>query len=90
VIDKVGPGGNFLAEPHTVAHMRSEFFFPKVSDRSRREKWLGEGGKDTRQRAREIAINILATHKPLPIPHEVDKKVRALVKGLREVGGDNK
>ena len=90
VIDKVGPGGNFLAEPHTVAHMRSEFFFPKVSDRSRREKWLREGGKDTRQRAREIAINILATHNPLPIPRKVDKKIRSLVKGLREVGGGNK
>ena len=84
VIDKVGPGGNFLAEPHTVAHMRSEFFFPKLSDRSNREKWLAEGGKDARQRAREIAINILATHKPLAIPGEVDKEIRSLVKGLRE------
>ncbi|MFQ5836172.1 MAG: trimethylamine methyltransferase family protein, partial [bacterium] len=90
VIDKVGPGGNFLAEPHTVAHMRSEFFFPKVSDRSRREKWLAEGGKDGSQRAREIAINILATHRPLPIPGKVDKKIRSLVRGLRETGADNK
>jgi len=84
VIDKVGPGGNFLAEPHTVAHMRSEFFFPSLSDRSNREKWLAEGGKDARQRAKEIAINILATHKPLAIPGEVDKEIRSLVKGLRE------
>ena len=84
VIDTVGPGGNFVAEPHTVAHMRSEFFFPKLSDRSNREKWLAEGGKDARQRAREIAINILATHKPLAIPGEVDKEIRSLVKGLRE------
>jgi len=79
-----------LAEPHTVAHMRSEFFFPKVSDRSRREKWLAEGGKDARQRARGIAINILATHRPLPIPGKVDKKIRSLVRGLRETGADNK
>ncbi len=76
VIDKVGPGGNFLAEPHTVAHMRSEFFFPKFSDRSRREKWLAEGGKDARQRAREIAINILASHKPIPIPSDIEAKIK--------------
>jgi len=82
VIDKVGPGGNFLAEPHTVAHMRSEFFFPKLSDRSRREKWLAEGGKDARQRAREIAINILATHKPLPIPSHIEAKIKSGVKGM--------
>jgi len=82
VIDKVGPGGNFLAEPHTIAHMRSEFFFPKVSDRSRREKWLAEGGKDARQRAREIAINILATHKPLAIPRDIQAKIKSGVKGM--------
>ncbi|MFQ6066707.1 MAG: trimethylamine methyltransferase family protein [bacterium] len=82
VIDRVGPGGNFLAKPHTVAHMRSEFFFPKVSDRSRREQWLEEGGKDARQRAREIAINILATHKPLAIPSDIEAEIRSDAKGI--------
>jgi trimethylamine--corrinoid protein Co-methyltransferase len=62
--------------------MRSEFFFPKVSDRSGREKWLGEGGKDTRQRAREIATNILATHKPLAIPSHIEAKIKSGVKGM--------
>jgi len=82
LIDKVGPGGNFLAEEHTVSHMRSEFFFPRVSDRSQREKWLSEGGKDARERAREIAKDILAKHKPLPIPSDIDKIIKNSVKGL--------
>ena len=82
VIDKVGPGGNFLAEPHTVAHMRSEFFFPKLSDRSSREKWLAEGGKDARQRAREIAINILATHRPLAISSDIQARIKSGVEGM--------
>ena len=75
IIDKVGPGGNFLAEEHTVSHMRSEFFFPKVSDRSKREKWFSEGGKDARERAKEMAKDILAKHKPLPIPLEVRERI---------------
>ncbi|MEA1964809.1 MAG: trimethylamine methyltransferase family protein [Candidatus Aerophobetes bacterium] len=87
LIDKVGPGGNFLAEEHTVSHMRSEFFFPRVSDRSQREKWLSEGGKDARERAREIAKDILAEHKPLPLPSDVDKKIKSSVRGLIEFGG---
>ena len=62
--------------------MRSEFFFPKVSDRSKREKWLSEGGKDARERAREIAKDILAKHKPLPIPSDIDKIIKNSVKGL--------
>jgi len=82
IIDKVGPGGNFLAEEHTVSHMRSEFFFPKVSDRSKREKWLLEGGKDARERAKEMAKDILAKHKPLPIPSDIDKIIKNSVKGL--------
>ncbi|RLE09001.1 trimethylamine methyltransferase [Candidatus Aerophobetes bacterium] len=75
VIDKVGPGGNFLTEEHTVSYMRSEFFFPKVSDRSHREKWLAEGGKDAKERAKEMAKDILAKHKPLAIPLEVRKRI---------------
>ncbi|MEA1964299.1 MAG: trimethylamine methyltransferase family protein, partial [Candidatus Aerophobetes bacterium] len=55
---------------------RSEFFFPEVSDRSQREKWLSEGGKDARERAKKIAKDILAEHKPLPIPSGVQKKIR--------------
>jgi len=31
-----GPGGNFMAEKHTVRHMREEFFFPKLANRDKR------------------------------------------------------
>ncbi|MFB3882988.1 MAG: trimethylamine methyltransferase family protein, partial [Armatimonadota bacterium] len=43
LIDRVGPGGNFLAEEHTLNHFKSEFWFPKLIDRSRREKWEAQG-----------------------------------------------
>ena len=82
VIDKVGPGGNYLAETHTVEHMRTELFFPKVSDRSLIEEWVSNGSKDARQRAREIAKDILAEHKPLPIPSEIDKRIKSSIPGL--------
>jgi trimethylamine--corrinoid protein Co-methyltransferase len=32
-----GPGEDFLAEPHTVEHMRREFFVPRLANRERRE-----------------------------------------------------
>ncbi|MFW6162176.1 MAG: trimethylamine methyltransferase family protein [Planctomycetota bacterium] len=34
-----GPGKDFLAEPHTVEHMRGEFFLPRLANRARREGW---------------------------------------------------
>lgn len=77
LIKKVGPAGNFLREPHTVKHMRDEFFFPQLSDRELREDWLASGGLDARQRANSLARQILAEHQPEPINPEIDKEIQA-------------
>ncbi|MCK8827272.1 trimethylamine methyltransferase family protein [Natroniella acetigena] len=76
VIDRVGPSGNFLVEEHTRKHMRSEFFQPKVSDRQPREGWEADGAKPTRQRAIEMAKEILNSHQPLGIEKKIDDEIR--------------
>jgi len=77
VIKRVGPGGVFLAEKHTVKYFRSsEFFKPKVADRNIREVWKKRGSLDARERAKAIARQILKEHHPRPIPEDVDKKIR--------------
>jgi trimethylamine--corrinoid protein Co-methyltransferase len=77
VIDRVGPGGHFLMEEHTLDHMRSELFYPSaVVDRQGREGWLETGGLDARERAKRIAREILATHRPEPLDPEVVQWVR--------------
>jgi trimethylamine--corrinoid protein Co-methyltransferase len=76
-IAQVGPGGNFMMSPHTMAHMRSEFYQGNgVSDRWPRAKWLSEGGKDARQRAREMARAILERPEEPQIPAEADRAIR--------------
>ena len=82
IIKKVGTTGTFFDQSHTVKHMRTEFFFPKVGDRVAREEWVQKGAKDGRERARGIAKNILANHKPIPIPPEIDKKIRETIPGI--------
>ncbi|MCL2162960.1 MAG: trimethylamine methyltransferase family protein [Oscillospiraceae bacterium] len=77
VINEVGPSGNFLAHDHTVEHVRSEFFFPKVSDRRNRAVWEEDGGLDAHARAHGIAAKILAGHRPTP---PVDPKLRAEIR----------
>jgi len=37
LIIQKGPGKDFLAEEHTVKHMRQEFFFPRLANREKRE-----------------------------------------------------
>ncbi|MEE9398775.1 MAG: trimethylamine methyltransferase family protein, partial [Dehalococcoidales bacterium] len=68
VIKDVGPTGTFFDQNHTVKHLRRELFFPKVSDRLPREEWEQKGAKDGRERAREMAKNILENHQPIPVP----------------------
>ena len=37
VINKVGPGGNFLLEEHTLHHFRKELWHPELMDRNNYE-----------------------------------------------------
>ncbi|WP_457551938.1 trimethylamine methyltransferase family protein, partial [Desulfobacula sp.] len=83
VIDSVGPGGNFITAPHTMAHLRTEYYNGNgVTDRKSREKWEEEGSLDTRQRALEIARKLIASPKPSYIPEEIDKAIRKKFKIL--------
>ena len=64
IIKAVGPGGNFMAQEHTVRHMHTELFQPALSDRLGWEQWNAEGGKDTRERARQLATDLIENHEP--------------------------
>jgi trimethylamine--corrinoid protein Co-methyltransferase len=77
VIDDVGPGGHYLMAEHTIRHMRSEFYYPSaVVDRQGRDMWQQEGGLDARERARQIARDILANHRPAPLDPAVEGWIR--------------
>jgi trimethylamine---corrinoid protein Co-methyltransferase len=76
-IDNVGPAGNFMMSPHTMKHMRSEYFQGNgVSDRKNRHQWEADGSMDTRERARGIALKILAAPESPHIPADIDAAIR--------------
>jgi trimethylamine--corrinoid protein Co-methyltransferase len=76
-IEEVGPVGTFITSPHTMIHMRSEYFTGNgVTDQNDRETWKEKGSQDTRTRAREIAKNILAGAEKSYIPAEVEQAIR--------------
>jgi trimethylamine--corrinoid protein Co-methyltransferase len=77
VIDAIGPGGNFMTSPHTMAHMRTEYYNGNgVTDRKSREKWVKDGGLDTRQRAAVIAKKLLEKPRLSCIPEEIDRAIK--------------
>jgi trimethylamine--corrinoid protein Co-methyltransferase len=75
VIDEVGPGGTFLAHPHTRKWFRKEQYFPKIFDRRKYEDWVRHGRKDSFQRAEERVKEILKTHWPEPLDPDIRKRI---------------
>ncbi len=78
-IKEVGPRGNFLALRHTLDHIRSEHYLPRLFDRSTYESWEANGGRDIREVAREKARDILANHQPIPLEPEVIAELQAII-----------
>lgn len=58
VIDRVGPGGHFLNERHTVRHCRKNWR-PQLFDRQNRERWEKAGGQDLGDRSAALVREIL-------------------------------
>lgn len=82
VIDKVGPAGNFIPEPHTFKHFRKESWFPTIMDRSYVQNWIDKGKPTINDRIREKMKKILSTHKPVPLgEHELSELARILKQG---------
>ncbi len=83
VYRRIGPGGNFLADPHTRQWMRREHFIPKLGNRQLREQWEEAGCPALEDRARARAREILASHQPLGIPADMDAQVRRAFPEIR-------
>ncbi len=84
VINKVGPGGNFLRNSHTLKNFRSEWWKPGLFTREAYNKWFEAGATDMRDRIRKRVLEILQTHKPTPLPDAV----KAQVAEIRQKGSE--
>jgi trimethylamine---corrinoid protein Co-methyltransferase len=76
-IDRVGPGGHYLMDPHTLDFMRSELFHPALADRQSRGAWEASGKLDARSRARDYVARLLQNHRPLALEPQVEAAIRA-------------
>jgi trimethylamine--corrinoid protein Co-methyltransferase len=79
VIEKVGPGGHYLAQEHTRRFFRSQMWFPALMDRQMRKAWQASGSQTMGDRVRAKVRGILADHRPLPMPEPLDARLEAIV-----------
>jgi trimethylamine--corrinoid protein Co-methyltransferase len=69
-IRAVGPGGNFVLEDHTVAHMMDQYFYPRLSVRMPFDVWKKQGEPTLVSRARETVAELLAAPAPRLSPRQ--------------------
>jgi trimethylamine--corrinoid protein Co-methyltransferase len=78
VIDELGPTGSYLDHPHTMKHFK-EPFYSKLADKGTYSQWVEKGATTMEQRAARQVDKILETHKPEPLPAEVQAGIQKIV-----------
>jgi trimethylamine--corrinoid protein Co-methyltransferase len=71
-----GPDGNFMAARHTLEHMRSEFFFPKLANRDRREVY--DPDDTAMDRARSFVDEVRKSKAESRLPADVRKQIAGM------------
>lgn len=80
VIEKVGPSGHYLAQKHTLEHLKKEQYLPALLSREIRVKFEEAGGKSMADRAHEEVVRILSEHKVPPLKEKVEIELLQIVK----------
>lgn len=84
VIKKIGPGGSFIVEPHTIKRMKTAAILTKLSDRDTRTQWQKKGAPDIQTRAMNRVRDILSQKSSTVFSDEVDARIREHFPGLVE------
>jgi len=79
VTERVGPGGHYLMDDHTMKHFRTEFWFPELLDRSNWPTWQANGAKSLGVRVHEKVLDLIEHYEPAPTSAEIDQELVRIV-----------
>ena len=77
IIKKIGPGGSFIVEPHTMKRMKTAGLLTKLSDRDTRSQWTKKGALHIQARAMVRVREILAKPSSTLFSADVEDRIRA-------------
>lgn len=80
-IKRVGPGGDFLSDEHTVSFFRQNWF-PGITDRNAFDTWEQAGASTMGQRVKEKIGTLLNNHQPEALPLEIDQKIDEILSNI--------
>jgi len=78
LIHKVGPGGSYIQEKHTLEHFR-EVWYNDLIDHKNYEGWGESGSLTMGDRLNRHVKRILKEHKPRPMPQDRVQAVQEMV-----------
>jgi len=73
VINRIGPGGHFLADDHTFEHF-TDVWYSSLFERSNYQQWLKDGGRRFDERLRQLTVETLK-HQPAPLPEKITEEL---------------
>ncbi|MCL4385405.1 MAG: trimethylamine methyltransferase family protein [Cyanobacteria bacterium] len=84
VIKEVGPGGNFLSEPHTLRYLKGDFKYTNIGNFETYENWVSKGGIDTKNIAKKVAEEIIINSVHKSLSDEQNYKITKLLEKLKK------
>lgn len=84
VIGRVGPGGQYLTDDHTLEHWRDDYWSPSLMDRRNLDAWAKAGSKTMGDRIKDKIRHITSTHTVEPLPPDVRAKIDSIMAGLEK------
>lgn len=78
IIDRVGPGGEFLTQDHTLEHWR-DWFRPRFIDRLPYATWEKRGRISMHDKLRQATAQIIEQHTPDPLGDSLLSDLEAMI-----------
>ncbi|MFZ5944698.1 MAG: trimethylamine methyltransferase family protein [Bacillota bacterium] len=83
VIEKVGPGGHFLDQDHTLHTYKREFWRPDISHRGTYDHWRMKGSPTTFELAREKYQRVLKEYEPPSLEANINRSLQDFIQELK-------
>ena len=78
-------GKDYFLQEHTIKHLRTgELYQPKVGLYGLFKQWEEEGAPDMAEKANEQVKSLLASHEDLPLPDEVEREFKRIIKAAEK------
>jgi trimethylamine--corrinoid protein Co-methyltransferase len=79
LIDRIGPGGEFMSTKETARQCRTEIWSPTLMDREPWEGWEALGSTRMADRVKAKLQRILSSHQPPPLPPDVAEQIEGVL-----------